>query len=170
MKRIFKIVVVIIFLLSLTLISALEGNNKNIKVKDMEFSWEVVDDNAIFTVTAPTNGWVSIGFEPSKMMKDADIIIGYVKDGELIIADHYGDKKTSHKPDVDLGGIDNVIPLESSETSDSTSIMFSIPLNSGDKFDKVLEKGKEYTVILAYGKKDDFKSWHKYKGKVKITL
>lgn len=170
MKNLFKIVTVIVFLLSLTLISALDSKNKYIKVDDMDISWEIVDDNAIFTISAPTNGWVSIGFEPTKMMKDADIIIAYVKDGVLNIEDHYGNGNVTHKPDIDLGGEDNVNPVKGIETDKMTTVTFAIPLNSGDKYDKVLEEGKNYTIIFAYGKKDDFKSWHKYKSKAEITL
>lgn len=170
MKNIFKIVTIIVFLLSLTLLSALESKSRNLEIDNMEISWDIVEENVIFTVSAPTNGWVSIGFEPTKMMKDADIIIAYVKDGDLYIEDHYGNSNVSHKADTALGGEDNVKPVKGVETDNKTTVTFSIPLNSGDKYDKVLEEGKTYSIIFAYGKKDNFKSWHKYKGKSDITL
>ena len=60
--------------------------------------------------------------------------------------------------------------IEGNETKKETMISFVIPLNSGDEYDKVLEEGASYVVLLAFGDKDDFKVRHRKRVKVKITL
>lgn len=41
-------------------------------------SWTWKESAIELTVSAPTTGWVSVGFDATSAMKDADIIIGYV--------------------------------------------------------------------------------------------
>lgn len=170
MNKVFKFLSVVVFLLSLTLISALDNKSNKVEDGGMNISWEIVNSDVIFNISAPTLGWVAIGFEPTKMMKDADLIIGYVSEGEVFVQDHFAHKQTGHKSDISLGGKDNVKTISGEEADGRTTITFSIPLSSGDKYDKVLEVGKQYTIIFAYGKKDNFKSIHKYRRKEVITL
>lgn len=124
------------------------------------------------TVSAPTTGWISIGFDPTVGMKDANIIIGYVKNDSVFIRDDYGVSPTSHSLDTDVEGEDNISNKEGFEKDGRTEISFSIPLDSGDMRDRILKKGKEYTVLLAYGgdNADDFTSYHKNRLITKITF
>jgi hypothetical protein len=47
--------------------------------KDMTFAWKIDGDNLAIKISAKTEGWVGIGFNPSKQMKDANFVLGYVK-------------------------------------------------------------------------------------------
>lgn len=167
MKNKFKIIWILLFLFSLTYLYAVEKNT----IKDgMDISWEFIGNDIEFIITADTLGWVAIGFEPSKVMKDADIIIGYVEDGMLYIEDHYGNGFISHKIDTSQDGTNDVVGISGSETDASTTISFKIPQNSGDSKDKVLVEGQTYKVILAYGKKDNFKTKHSYRSSIMLKL
>ncbi|MBN2379415.1 DOMON domain-containing protein [candidate division WOR-3 bacterium] len=135
-----------------------------------DFTMEWMTDNEYLHVklSAPTTGWVALGIAPSSMMKDADFIMGYVKGGEVYVSDEYGNSATSHTPDTDLGGKDNILDKAGSEADGVTRISFKIPLNSGDSYDKILEPGGTYKVIFAYGSSDDFTSYHKKKTSAEI--
>lgn len=170
MKRLYKVTIVIVFLLTLPIISAMDNVDKKVDLKNFSVSWVVLENEIEFTLRAKTTGWIAIGFEPTKMMKDADIIIAYVKDGELTIEDQYANGLTSHKPDTTLKGTDDVVGIEGIEKDGYTTVKFRIPQNSKDKFDKKLIPGKKYKIILAYGKKDNFKSIHSYKTSTEIKL
>jgi len=112
-------------------------------------------------VIAPTSGWVSVGFDPTNQMEDANIIIGYVEsNGSVNIRDDFGTSITSHASDLTLGGTDNIMEPTGEEGDASTMISFRIPLNSGDQFDRVLIPGNTYTIILAYGSSDNFTGFH----------
>jgi len=151
-----------IFSLPLSL-SAMEYQHK-LEVKDMQFSWTIEGDKIHVQVTAETTGWVSIGFDPESAMEGANIIIGAVKDGKVKIEDHYGDRKRGHSSDEDLGGKNDVINPSGSEVDGVTTISFTYPLNTGDKYDKVIQPQGKSRVMLAYGAgKDSFKTRHPYR-------
>jgi hypothetical protein len=155
-----------------TIESANDGQDtgKSVEHQGFTLTWRVDGENLEVAVEAPTKGWVAVGFEPSSMMKDADYIIGYVTENEVFIRDDFGVGTASHKADTELGGSDDVSILGGSETNGNTSIQFSIPLQSGDEYDKVLEPGATYVVLLAYGNVDNVDSIHRKHAKIDITL
>jgi hypothetical protein len=97
-------------------------------------------------------------------------LIGYVKNGEVFLQDHFGNGNTKHKADIDLGGTEDITVIGGSEEEDKTTLEFSIPLHSWDYNDRILEEGVEYKVIFAFGKKDNFTSYHKLRTSLMITL
>ncbi|OJF76218.1 MAG: hypothetical protein BKP49_08740 [Treponema sp. CETP13] len=143
----------------------------NLKTKDFDFSWEIQESNLIMTLSAPTTGWVSVGFEPTKMMKDADILLFSVdKDGIVSAEDDYGTSLFGHKNDVNLGGTNNITILSGSEKNGTTTVSFSIPLSSGDVYDKQLVKGQMIKVLFASSSRDKFTSKHNKKASGNIQL
>ncbi len=130
-------------------------------VDGITFQWMTDDEDLYGMVTAPTSGWVAVGFDPTNQMQNANIIIGYVDvNGMVNIRDDWGISATSHASDTSLGGTDNVMEPAGEEGGASTMISFKIPLNSGDQYDRVLVTGNTYTIILAYGSVDNFTSFH----------
>lgn len=137
-----------------------EPEFKMVTVKDFIFDYKVENDNLIAKVSYPTEGWVAIGFNSTKKMKDANFIIGCNRDGEEIVADHFGINPVSHKADTLIGGTNDLIESSCTEEEGRTTLSFTIPLNSGDEKDGVLKKGKENKVIFAAGRKDDLGTKH----------
>ena len=138
----------------------------------VDLQWRVTGDELEVQVSAQTTGWVSVGFDPSRRMADANIIIGYVSDGDVVIADDYGTGPMNHDRDTNHGGSDDISQAEGTEEDGRTTLRFVIPLDSGDEMDKPLVAGETYTVLLAYGPDggDDFSSYHESRGSVKIEL
>jgi hypothetical protein len=137
----------------------------------MAFFWKVDGDNLEFIVFSEYKGWVSAGFNPSSMMKDADIYIGYVgKGGEVVADDQFGSAATKHESDEKLGGSNDIVSVTGYQNFAGTWIKFVIPLDSGDSKDSKLIPGEEVKVILACGKKDNFTSYHKKKVSFVIKL
>ena len=140
--------------------------------EDVEFTWSTEGDILEMSITAPTTGWVSVGFEPETAMKNADIIIGYIENGEIFLRDDFGDGYTTHSSDEDLGGTDDVNIISGEEAAGITQISFSIPLGSDDEFDKFLESGKTFKVLLAYGPDDadNYNGYHTWVETFEITI
>ena len=139
---------------------------------DMELSWRVVGPDLEVKVSAPTTGWVAVGFDPSRMMRDANILIGYVSGTATVVTDQFGASTVTHRPDTDLGGTEDITVLGGTEAAGRTELHFTIPLDSGDDRDRPLVPGQEYRVILAYGENgaDDLESYHKGRTGLTITL
>ncbi|MBT3274372.1 MAG: DOMON domain-containing protein [Spirochaetales bacterium] len=138
-----------------------------------DFQWQVDGDSLNVQIMAPTTGWIALGFDPSNKMADANILIGYVADGKAFLRDDYGIGQVKHGPDTAEGGEENFSNLDGGEADGGTMLSFTIMLDSGDAYDKVLEEGKTYKIIYAYGPngKDDFGSYHtKTRGSFEVTL
>lgn len=143
----------------------------SLTVEKMTFDWSVAGDQLAVKLSAPTTGWVAVGFNPSSKMKDANIIIGYVKDGKVKIEDDFGMAATQHKMDDKIGGTDNVTVVGGTEEGKTTTIEFSIPLNSGDEKDGVIDPAADTTVILGYGgDRDSFKMKHAFRDTIVVNL
>jgi len=147
-----------------------EDGYTTVQVGDIKSGCKIEGDRLFVTLSAPTKGWISVGFKPGTMMKDANIIIGYVAGGELVLEDHFGVGNIAHKADTELGGTMDVEAVEGSESDGATSFTFSIPLDSGDEYDQPLAAGETVKIILAYAGKDDFKVKHGYRTSTSLEL
>jgi hypothetical protein len=174
MKELFmrKKVFILILLVAISFLAFSENDEKMVEKRGMTLKWNVENELLAVTITAPTTGWLGVGFAADNKMKGANIIIGYYKDGEVFIRDDFGTTPVAHKADTALGGVSNITEVSGSEVEGETTLSFKIPLDSGDDSDKVLVPGKEIVVIFAYGKngKDDFKSYHAMRTTLKIEL
>jgi len=163
--------VIFAFLISMVNVAQSAEYQHSISAEKMTFDWSVEGDKLAIKLSAPTKGWVAVGFNPSKKMKDANIVIGYVKKGNVKIVDHFGTAATQHKGDKKIGGAENVTVVGGSEEGDVTTIEFTIPLNSGDEKDGVIDPNADTTVILAYGTdRDSFRMKHKFNNSIVVNL
>ncbi len=152
------------------------GNQDEYKVRtvgDFVLQWKTDTLGLLHVkVSAPTTGWVAVGFNPSMGMQDANVIIGYVKNDTVFVRDDYGSSPSSHSTDVSGNGESNLSNLEGSEANGETEIRFTIPLNSGDARDCSLMIGMTYTVILACGEDgaDGFDMYHRTRTSTSIEI
>lgn len=172
MKRIVQALIGMSLLLCGTVATIQAGQyDYEIKDKKITFAWKVDGDKLAVKLTAETDGWVGIGFNPSKDMKDANYVLGYVKDGETKITDDFGDSETSHSPDEKLGGTSDVALIGGTETGGMTTIEFTIPLKSSDKNDGLINVNGDTLVLLAFGSgRDSFKTKHTYRTALRVNL
>jgi hypothetical protein len=141
------------------------------KVQDMGFAWKIDGENLHVKLSGKTTSWVGIGFNPSSKMKGAGFVLGYVKGDKVKVSDEYGDGENSHKADNKLGGTDNVTVIGGSEKDGVTTVEFSLPLNSGEETDAVIQPDGDTTVLLACGEgRDSFKVKHKFRTAIKVNL
>lgn len=137
----------------------------------MNFDWSLQGDTLAIKLTAPTKGWVGVGFNPSKRMKDADFIVGYVKGGKVSIFDEFGTQATQHGKDTKKGGKNNVTIVGGTEQGNQTTLEFTIPVNSGDALDATLDPKGDTVVLLAYGPdRDSTRMKHTYHKTITVNL
>ncbi len=142
-----------------------------IDVKNMSFSWKIDGDQIHIKLAAKTKGWVGVGFNPSKLMKDANFILGYVKNGTPAVTDHFGTGEKKHERDKKLGGKNNISNIYGTEKNGNTEIGFTIPLNSGDSKDQGIKVDQDTKILLAHGAgRDSFRAVHKFKTSIAVNL
>ena len=172
MKR-YSLALIIVLLVSYTFLTA-QSEWQSVSAAGVEFSYRVTADgeNLEGIISAATTGWVSVGFNPTVQMRDANIIIAYVLDNETFIRDDWGTSNISHASDVSLGGTSDISVISGSEEGGLTSVHFVIPLDSNDQYDQPLTIGETYPIIVARGPNgaNNFTSQHSAAGSAQITL
>ncbi len=168
-KRLNRIIIAIMLLAAAAGIAG-AGEWKSADAEEFSLEWMVDGDDLNVIVSSTTEGWIAVGFDPTNKMKDANIIIGYVDDGEVTIEDHFGNRQISHRSDEALGGTDDIMNIDGSEIEGVTELSFTIPLDSGDPNDRVLVEGQTYKVIFASYRKDKITMKHNSRTSREITL
>ena len=136
------------------------------------FEWRIEGENIRLRLEAPTTGWIAVGFDPTRIMSDANMIIGYRNGDEQVLEDHYGNSIVTHVRDTQGGGTDDIIEYEVNEANGSTSFEALIPLDSGDSRDRPLVPGNEHRVIFAHGRNgaDNTSALHSRHGALNLRL
>ena len=162
---------ILVFFISQPIMAENIQYTNKIDVKDMSFLWKIEGDQIHIKLTAKTKGWVGVGFSPSKMMKDANFILGYVKKGKPVITDHFGISERKHERDKKLGGKSDISHIFGKEANRKTEIGFTIPLNSGDSKDQEIKVNQDTIILLAFGAgRDSFRAVHKFKTSITANL
>jgi hypothetical protein len=145
---------------------------KTMALKGFHLRWKVEGESLRVNLKTETTGWLAVGFDPTTMMQDANLIIGYVKDGKLHARDDYGSGRVSHQPDIAAGGTSDIYELAGTEEDGFTELSFVMPMDSGDTRDRPLVEGNEYGLILSKGPNgaDDFTTKHTARVDMKIKL
>ena len=151
-------------------LSAMEYQHK-LEAVNMKFLWTVDGDQIHIKLSGKTTSWVGIGFNPEKAMSGANIIIGAVKNGKFKVEDHFADRKTAHTKDEKLGGVNNVLNPYGVEVDGITTVSFTFPLDTGDKYDTPIPLNTFCKVMLAIGEgKDSFKTRHPFRNIYEVNL
>ena len=126
------------------------------------FRWRIDGDEIEAIMSAPTTGYVAVGFHPTRMKLDAEIVIGFVEDGTAHVQHHYATAPVSHESLEDLGEQSHVTVVDASEEDGVTTIHFRLPLSYGGEYDQPLIPGELTPVIWAYGPDDanNFADYH----------
>jgi hypothetical protein len=129
--------------------------------------WSNDEMDLTMGLVSPGTGWVAVGFEGSMIKLDANIIQAAVAAGELTIQDQFGTDPFSHSEDAEQ----DILEAAGAETDGDTVVEFSIPLDSGDAWDRPLLPGNTYSLLLAYNESsDDLASMHSAASTTQFTL
>lgn len=134
--------------------------------------WRNDDEYLYMALEGQTNGWVAVGFGPTTGMKDADMVFGWVKDGDVTLLDLYSTGVTGpHPRDTDLGGTSDILDYGGMEDNGSTTIEFKRKLDTGDDYDKAFSRGQTVKIIWALATVDELATKHNIvRGGGELTL
>jgi hypothetical protein len=112
--------------------------------------WTNDEEDLYMALRGEVTGWVAIGFEPTSEMKDADMVFGWVENGNPVIQDQFSTGSFGpHIPDKELGGSDDILEFGGSEEDGVTVVEFHRSMDTGDQFDKAFATGQ--TVRFIWG-------------------
>lgn len=148
-----------------------EGEYKNKTVyRDLEIFWSNDEQYLYMALKGKTKGYVSIGIQPGFTMKDADIILGYIKDRKIEIFDQFSTGNFGpHPSDEELGGSNDILDYAGKEEDGYTIIECIRLLKTEDQYDQKLKPGKN-KIIWAYSNLDSPKDRHAVRGYGEIEI
>ena len=133
--------------------------------------WQTTDELVVFGIEGQARGWLSLGMNPTKIMKDADIILGAREQPALVLYDMYSTGVYGpHPPDNTLGGTDNLLERAGTYQDGVITLECSRLLVTGDSYDTVLVPGEEVTILWASATSPDYKDKHDRKATATIIL
>jgi len=127
--------------------------------------WTVSGDQIFIAMKGETRGWISLGLEPSRIMKDADMIIGWFSGNSASVVDAYSTGLTGpHPADTGLGGTDDILSFDGSEAGGFTTIEVVRKLSTGDQYDKTIPTSGSINIIWGLGNSDNEYTKHSRAG------
>ena len=131
---------------------------------DYEIYWNGDEQYMYIGMRAKTSGWLALGIQPGTGMKDADMVMGVVSDGEATIYDllcigDYG----PHSPDTELGGTNDILEFGGQEVDGYTVIEFKRLLDTGDQYDLPVYRGTN-KIIWSYSLDEQSSKKHVSRG------
>ncbi len=136
----------------------------------MTVSWELKEGRMHFEMSAPTDGWVAIGFNDSEKTTGNYLIMGNVINGRVTIEEHYTISSGNYKSFAQLNTDAAVFDIKGSEASKTTKLKFSLPQSSTNKYAKDLKIRLEYVLLIAFSQEDDFQHHSIMRTSQKIIL
>lgn len=143
---------------------------KSIEVNGMTFLWMFNGGLLRCEASAPTTGWVAVGFNTQNELRGTNLIMGAIEQEFLNMDDQYIVKPGDHRSVIQLGGSEALTKRGGKEEDGITTISFSLPQLANDKFHHNLIQGVEYYVLLAFSQEDDFKHHSIMRTTIKLKL
>ncbi|OLS20392.1 MAG: hypothetical protein HeimC2_37440 [Candidatus Heimdallarchaeota archaeon LC_2] len=111
--------------------------------------WEHNSENFTIGLVAPGTGWVALGIGSN--MQDSTMYMGGVENSNTYCVGLDGLENWLHEED----DTNDILECAASETDDETTLEFTIPMNTTDTLDTVLEVQKVYQMFLGYHESSD---------------
>lgn len=128
--------------------------NKTVSAADVTFEWSIEGKHLRGRMSAPTTGWVTVGFNTKSQLDGTKLVMGYVDRGKVVCEEHIADPP-NHRPKTEHGGHNSLSEVRGTETGGTTTIDFLLELSSGDPVDVELIPGRRYYLTLAWSHEDD---------------
>jgi len=122
----------------------------------MVFRYEIADDSIECFLSAPTTGWLMLGFNNLNSTSSADFKFFHILSGVGYSSDRINIGGRNYPEDTSLRGENNITLRFSRETKSQSMVSFSIPLTTNDSNDFQHNLNQPFWLILAYSSEDDF--------------
>jgi hypothetical protein len=165
-----RIIIIASSILTFLICRAQQKNMQTISRNGMTVTWYHQNERIYFGISAPTEGWVAIGFNFSDDIKGTYLLMGNVVDNKPNVVEHFTIRAGNYKPFTALAVPSEVQHLEGIENNRNTTLSFSVPEKANSKYQKDLLPGLKYVLHIAYSGEDDFQHHSMMRTTVTISL
>lgn len=134
--------------------------------------WRIAGDKIFMAIDSDAKGWVAIGFEPTRIMANSDMIFGFVEtSGGVRAVDAWSTGMFGpHPADTAQGGKDSILSFAGLRSGNRLVFEFSRALDTGDKFDKIIPAAGTFKIIWAQSQSMDFNAKHSKAGSAALDM
>ncbi|MEL7001161.1 MAG: DOMON domain-containing protein [Bacteroidota bacterium] len=150
--------------------AALIAQGKSVNLGGMEMSYRLRADSIYITLSAPTTGWIGIGFNSQNSIVKSDLILFHIIDNQTEAVDMYVVAAGNPQKDDNLGGQQSITVKHSLEAEGKTTVRFSVALRSRDRYDYQHNPGDDFWLILAYSTHDEFEHHSRMRKHIKYRF
>ncbi|MEL6256686.1 MAG: DOMON domain-containing protein [Bacteroidota bacterium] len=143
---------------------------QKVEKNGMLVSWEVKGEFLEIEISAPSQGWLAIGFNEQKGLPGTNLIMASVSGDSVRISDRYILKAGDHRALSELGIEEKLKVVSGEENASGSRVSFQIPISSKDKYHKNLLEGSAFYMLMAYSREDDFMHHSMMRTSVTITI
>lgn len=136
----------------------------------MDLRWYQDGEWIEFTFSAPSQGWLAIGFNDVNDIVGADLFMLRVRAGTVEGEEHLVLRAGDHRNVLSLGMPPRLRVLDGSQTASGTVVRFRIATTAGEARRPALSRGSTHVLILAYSVSDDFDHHSRQRIHLPITL
>lgn len=146
--------------------------SSDLKKDEFTLYWTVEGDRIHMAVDAVAAGWVSVGFDPTRIMANSDMIFGLVgADGKVSALDTWSTGMFGpHPEDSAQGGRADILASAGKRTAGRVVFEFTRMLDTGDPRDKAISLTGSTKVIWAVGRDLVFTSKHQRAGSATVEF
>ena len=141
-----------------------------IEVGGMEISWNYSEDRIYFSLTAPNDGWVALGFNHKDDIQDTHLLMFSTDGVNQRFEELYVKAAGNPVPVEELFGKTTEIQYRCSESGGTTYVDFSLDPNNYGELSTALQKGTELWLICAYSEEDEFDHHSMMRKHIKVVL
>jgi DOMON domain len=141
-----------------------------LEVNGMIVNWVIKDKYIEFQLSAPTTGWLAIGFNETDALPGTYLVMARVQQDVVQVVEHKTLAPGDYQPITVLGGQAAIMVLSGKEQGNATTVQFRISQQVADGFHKQLLPGSKWRLLVAYSREDDFKHHSMMRTNIAITL
>lgn len=145
--------------------------NQVITRNKMTISWSYINDRIFIEMSAPTEGWIAIGFNTQTTITNIYLIMGVIdSNNKVVVQEHYVISPGNYKSFEALGAKISVKNIEGEQLQRVTRLRFSLPIEAIGSYKRSLEQGAGYILTMAYSLEKDFQHHSIMRTSAKIKL
>lgn len=143
---------------------------QKVEKNGMLVSWEEKGEYLEIEVSAPSQGWLAIGFNETEALAGTHLIMVAVKGEAVQLSDRFILKAGDHRALSELGIEEKLDLISGEENASGSRVSFRIPKHSQDDYHKNLLPASTFYMLMAYSREDDFRHHSMMRTSVKITI
>lgn len=129
---------------------------KQVRKNGMTVHWKYQNDRIVFSMSAPTTGWMAIGFNQSDNLTGSYFLMGRIEGDQGAVIEYHTYAPGDYRPIFTDQNKSQVQVLSCKEFEKSSTITFSLPIHQNHDLGQDLTQNKHLVMHIAFSRSKDF--------------